>query len=146
MQERDDDFGLRELRKLDEALAKKTAAIDAASKEVRIDGAQWQKVSMPLTIGILVFGVIVLLLMTYLIKAGRKPLAVLRSFCVPMIIVGALVLVVAGYTKDQIAPVIGLLGTLAGYLLGRSDDPDVRRDDMTPQVAQAASGSADELP
>jgi hypothetical protein len=29
-------------------------------------------------------------------------------------------LITAGYTSDQIAPMIGLLGTIAGYLLGKS--------------------------
>jgi len=37
-----------------------------------------------------------------------------------LIITGALFLVVAGYTDKQMAPVMGLLGTLAGYLLGKS--------------------------
>jgi biopolymer transport protein ExbB/TolQ len=31
----------------------------------------------------------------------------------------AVFLVVAGYTDTQIAPVMGLLGTVAGYLLGK---------------------------
>ena len=33
---------------------------------------------------------------------------------------GLVFLIVAGYTEKQIAPVIGLLGTIAGYLLGKS--------------------------
>jgi hypothetical protein len=30
-------------------------------------------------------------------------------------------LVIAGYSKDQITPVIGLLGVVAGYLLGANE-------------------------
>jgi hypothetical protein len=30
-----------------------------------------------------------------------------------------MVLICAGYSNDQIAPAMGLFGTLAGYLLGR---------------------------
>jgi hypothetical protein len=36
-----------------------------------------------------------------------------------LVIVAALFLVTAGYSANQIAPVIGLLGTIAGYLLGQ---------------------------
>jgi hypothetical protein len=43
---------------------------------------------------------------------------VLRLFTVPMVIVAAVFLVVTGFSNEQITPVIGLLGTLAGYVLG----------------------------
>jgi hypothetical protein len=36
-----------------------------------------------------------------------------------LIITTSVFLVVAGYSSNQIAPVTGLLGTLAGYLLGK---------------------------
>jgi ABC-type xylose transport system permease subunit len=42
----------------------------------------------------------------------------LRAFALVLIIVAAVFLIVAGYTEQQIAPVMGLLGTIAGYLLG----------------------------
>ena len=43
-----------------------------------------------------------------------------KYLSVTLIIVGSLFLVTAGYGNTQIAPIIGLLGTVAGYLLGRS--------------------------
>ena len=72
--------------------------------------------------GIFLFGLTVLFLMSFLLlRSNRQPISILRTFCVPLIIVAALVLVVTGYSQDQMAPVIGLLGTIAGYLLGKSD-------------------------
>jgi hypothetical protein len=35
------------------------------------------------------------------------------------IIVSALILVIAGFSNDQIAPAFGLFGTIVGYMLGR---------------------------
>jgi hypothetical protein len=86
------------------------------------DGVAWTTESMmTLSLSVLVFGVITYILITYLIRIGKGPELVLRAFGVPLIIVAAVFLVVAGYTEQQIAPVIGLLGTIAGYLLGKSE-------------------------
>ena len=74
---------------------------------------------MTMSAALLVFGVVVLLLATYLIKVGKSSEAVLRIFGTILIIVIAVFLVVAGYSDTQIAPVMGLLGTIAGYLLGK---------------------------
>lgn len=75
--------------------------------------------AMTISAALLVFGVVVLLLATYLIKVGKSSEAVLRIFGTILIIVIAVFLVVAGYSDTQIAPVMGLLGTIAGYLLGK---------------------------
>jgi hypothetical protein len=45
---------------------------------------------------------------------------VLKVFGVTLIIVGSLVLIAAGFGDKQIAPAMGLFGTLAGYLLGKA--------------------------
>jgi len=45
----------------------------------------------------------------------------LRIFGVTVILIGALITTVAGYSSHDIAPVVGLFGTVAGYLLGRSN-------------------------
>ena len=75
--------------------------------------------AMTMSAALLVFGVVVLLLATYLITVGKSSEAVLRIFGTILIIVIAVFLVVAGYSDTQIAPVMGLLGTIAGYLLGK---------------------------
>lgn len=81
----------------------------------------WWSVTNAMTISsvVLVFGVFVLLLATYLIRIGKNSEPVLRIFGTILIIVISVFLVVAGYTSNQIAPVMGLLGTIAGYLLGK---------------------------
>jgi hypothetical protein len=42
-----------------------------------------------------------------------------RAYALVLIIIGTIVLICAGYSNDQIAPAMGLFGTVAGYLLGR---------------------------
>lgn len=46
----------------------------------------------------------------------------LRVFAVTLIIVGTLFFISAGFDSIQIAPAMGLFGTVSGYLLGRSID------------------------
>ncbi|MGB3545325.1 MAG: hypothetical protein WBA17_00010 [Saprospiraceae bacterium] len=74
-----------------------------------------------LSIGVLIFGLFTVgAMITYLGRKTDEPATELMKFPVlALIIVGALFLVTAGYGNDQIAPIIGLMGTLAGYLLGR---------------------------
>lgn len=76
--------------------------------------------SFILSCALLAFGLVVLFLIGYLIKVGKDPEDLLRSFGTVLIIIAAVFLIVAGYSEKQIAPVIGLLGTVAGYLLGKS--------------------------
>ncbi|MFI5304451.1 MAG: hypothetical protein ACHQYP_06610 [Nitrospiria bacterium] len=55
----------------------------------------------------------------YLLGKGRNAETVLRTFGTVLIIISAIFLVVVGYNDTQISPVMGLLGTIAGYLLGK---------------------------
>lgn len=71
-----------------------------------------------LTISVLAFGLIVIVIMAVLVWQKSQTGDVLRLFTVPMVIVAAVFLVVTGFSNSQITPVIGLLGTLAGYVLG----------------------------
>jgi hypothetical protein len=75
-----------------------------------------------LSLCLLVFSMIVFSLMTYLIKIGKQPDQILKVFGSVLIVVAAVFLIVAGYSEKQISPVIGLLGTVAGYILGRSNE------------------------
>lgn len=77
-----------------------------------------------LSLGVLVFGMIVVLSQAWIINRRQEPLSQsLKYLSVSLIIVGSLFLVTAGYGNSQIAPIIGLLGTVAGYLLGRTQSP-----------------------
>lgn len=73
-----------------------------------------------LSIEVLLFGVIVvvaefLLLRKYIVTAEEA----LRVYAVTLIIVGTLFVITAGYTSQDVAPAMGLFGTMAGYLLGK---------------------------
>lgn len=71
-----------------------------------------------LTVSVLAFGFFVILTMAVLVLRKSSAGEVLRLFTVPMVIVAAVFLVVTGFSSAQITSVIGLLGTLAGYILG----------------------------
>jgi len=101
-------------------LAAKQAPNAAAPASGQAETPWWStRNAMTMSAALLVFGVVVLLLATYLITVGTSAEAVLRIFGTILIIVIAVFLVVAGYSDTQIAPVMGLLGTIAGYLLGK---------------------------
>jgi hypothetical protein len=75
---------------------------------------------------------LVTLVMEFLLLRTAKNLRsedILRVFGVTLIILGALFFVTVGYDANQVAPAIGLFGTVAGYLLGRSN----RRNDSSTQ-------------
>jgi hypothetical protein len=75
-----------------------------------------------LALMVLVFGIIVLGVGYFLLKPSNPtPEGALRFYGVIVIVIGTLFLIVAGLNNDQIAPAVGLFGTLAGYLLGRKD-------------------------
>lgn len=78
---------------------------------------------LALALGILLFGFVVLIMQyTLLRRANASPEDVLRLFTVTIIIIGTLALIAIGYSSQQIAPALGLFGTILGYLLGRSDE------------------------
>ena len=45
-----------------------------------------------------------------------------RMLGLTLVITGGLFLITAGYSQNQIAPMMGLLGTVAGYLLGHKKE------------------------
>lgn len=93
------------------------------------ESRNWTTIEIVLSVAILLFGAIVLALQTFLIvklPLAWTPSAILRLNGVTLIITGGILLVTAGYSNQQIAPVIGLLGAIAGYLLGSADKPGGR--------------------
>jgi hypothetical protein len=68
---------------------------------------------------VLLMGAIVLTLLFLLVRSRRIPAdAILRTITVPLVVIAALFMVTAGFSTSDVAPVIGLLGTIVGYLLG----------------------------
>ena len=83
---------------------------------------------------VLVFGLMICALVMALMRQGRNADSVLKVMGTILIIISSIFLVVAGYTDTQIAPVMGLLGTIVGYLLGKNTDG-------TPKDAERKLGS-----
>jgi hypothetical protein len=86
-----------------------------------------QKVAVPLlsyqelglSLAVLLFGVFVVIIQYRLLSQIKSTAdETLRTLTVSLIVVVSLVLVSSGYGKDQITPVLGLFGTIVGYLLG----------------------------
>jgi hypothetical protein len=87
------------------------------------------RLEFTLSIVVLVFGLVIILLEIYLIK-NRKISAedAIKFVTITLIITSTLFLITAGYSNDQIAPAVGLLGTIAGYLLGRMQNSNPKDD------------------
>lgn len=74
-----------------------------------------------LTCIIVGFGLVVILLLLWYFRStpNARFEEVIRSIVVVTVITGALILVTAGYSNEQIAPAFGLFGTIVGYILGQ---------------------------
>lgn len=76
-----------------------------------------------LSLAVLLFGLIIMgLQIALMFKVGKGwwPNSI-RVSGLTLVIISGVFLITAGYSQDQIAPMIGLLGTIAGYLLGKSE-------------------------
>jgi hypothetical protein len=85
-----------------------------------------------LTLIILIFSGFVLHYMRSMLKDGHSPVDVLRLATMPMVITAAIFLVLLGYSNDQMTPVIGLLGTMIGYVLGSATSKGTPHSDVPP--------------
>lgn len=108
-----------QIKTLDADIAQQKSALVSSTIQ---PGRTWWTTQNAMTISsvVLVFALVVFSLATYLLRAGRDGEVILRVFGTIMIVFLAVFLVVAGYSDTQIAPVMGLLGTIAGYLLGKT--------------------------
>ena len=107
-----------------EAARKAAAAADMQAHTIIGQAAPvWTSETMLyLSTAILLFGFLVISLAVYLLKSrDYSAEQVLRVLGTLVVIVAAVFLMVAGYTESQIAPAIGLMGTVVGYLLGTSE-------------------------
>lgn len=92
--------------------------------------------AMTISSAILIFGVIICIICAILTKKGHNPDSILKLFGTILIIILAIFLVVSGYSDKQIAPVMGLLGTIAGYLLGKNTNDS--NDKKPPDVSKSS--------
>jgi len=78
------------------------------------------KLEFTLSVSVLIFGLIIIFIENSLIKKLKIDSEdTIKIIVITLIIVGTLFLITAGYSNNQIAPAMGLLGTIAGYLLGK---------------------------
>lgn len=78
-----------------------------------------------LSSGVLLLGIFVISLQHISLRQSKDRVApkdVLLVYVVSLVVVGTLFMISAGWSSSQIAPALGLFGTLIGYLLGRNRD------------------------
>lgn len=80
--------------------------------------------AMTISAAVLLFGAVVIAIAARNTPQDTPLEAKLRLYGTVMVITMAAFLVVAGYDDNQIAAPLGLLGTIAGYLLGQRAMPD----------------------
>ena len=76
-----------------------------------------------LAVVVLTFGTIIVFVQYFLLKrfSSAKIEEIVRLYTVTLVIIGTMLLITSGFSSEQIAPAVGLFGTIAGYLLGRSN-------------------------
>ena len=77
--------------------------------------------SLELTFIVLSFGLLALGLLYLIVRHKNGGPFELRIFTITILVFGSLLVVSAGFGTDQLGPVIGFFGTIAGYILGRGD-------------------------
>ena len=98
------------------------APVSASQAAARVETGSLSSIfELNLTIIIFVFGLLALVLLYAMIRNERTTPFVMRIYVVTILIFGSLLVVSSAYTTEQISPVIGFFGTIAGYVLGRGD-------------------------
>jgi len=88
-------------------------------------GRWHEPVEIVFSVTVLVFGLALIVVFTNLVRREGKGWRTIymRLVVLTIVVTAGLFVIVAGYTQDQIAPMMGLLGTLVGYLLGKEGAP-----------------------
>ncbi len=91
--------------------------------------ARWHTgIEVGLSVGVLAFGALLVALEVILL--ARRPEwpsgLSLKLLGLTLVVTAGLFLIVAGFSQNQTASMMGLLGTVAGYILGK-DIPDVHK-------------------
>jgi uncharacterized membrane protein len=83
--------------------------------------------------GILAFGLCLVLLLGIIIykKNAFWDQEATRVFTVTIVIISGLFLMTAGYSSQQVAPMFGLLGTMIGYIFGKSSAKEQNREPLS---------------
>ena len=92
-----------------------------AAAAVREAGDFFSLGEFQLTLIIFVFGMVAMLVFWQLLRSDRATPYMMRIFVIIILVFGTLLVVSSSYSTQQIAPVVGFFGTIAGYLLGKSE-------------------------
>jgi hypothetical protein len=99
--------------------------VPASEAVTRVEAGQlttWFE--LDLTKLIFLFALTALIFLYMIVRSDRCTPFLLRVYVITILIFGSLLVVSSAYTTQQISPVIGFFGTIAGYLLGRGDRRD----------------------
>lgn len=134
---------LHESEELSERLKGRVTALEQGDSDAK--QAWWTTDSaMTMCSVVLCFGLLVIGAAAFLAARRLDQAAVLKLITIPMAAVLAVFLVVAGYSDSQIAPAIGLLGTIVGYVLGTSRDGGTGKSQGEAQ-SNASSGAGSDV-
>jgi len=94
---------------------------DKPTNDINSDYSPLSNYEFYLSLIVLGFGIIALFVeILLIIKKKINQDNTIKFIIITLIVTATLFLITAGYSNDQIAPAVGLLGTIAGYLLGKS--------------------------
>ena len=102
--------------------------------------------AMTVSVSVLVFAAVTMLIAAYLIRKESDSQVILRVMATIMIVNFTVFLIIVGYTDQQIAPAMGLLGTIAGYLLGKDATGSRNTGERTLGTGQGAEQGNDKQP
>lgn len=103
------------------ALERAQKSFDSLQAGATIAQQPWSEhIVQFLSLSVLGFTVVALVMVTLLLWRSKSSEAqVLKIFGVLSILGLSALLLVAGYSNEQLTPIVGLFGAVAGYLLGK---------------------------
>jgi len=121
------DSSLDPIQSLLAAQQRVDSTVSAATANSPLLTQPWSKeLVSQLALSSLLFCAFVLLLCTVLLWRSRASgQIILRTFGIISIIGFSAMLLIVGYNNDQLTPVVGLFGAIAGYLLGKDTKTEV---------------------
>lgn len=93
----------------------------ADAEKMREVGSFFSDGEISLTLVIITFGLISLVIYYLIIRNQKYDDFTLRVYVILILIIGTLLVVSSSYGTTQTAPIVGFFGTVAGYLLGKSE-------------------------
>ena len=103
------------------ALTEAQAKFDSVIAPNGVPGQPWTpELVQYLSISLMAFTILTLILASVLLwRSNASPQHVLQVFGILAIIGISALLLITGFSNDQLTPIIGLFGAIAGYLLGK---------------------------